>query len=54
MSPQQPDAFIEQALVKVYSRSDRAIKSIVEDLNVNYHALKSWMKNKPVVKRSAP
>jgi transposase-like protein len=46
------DAFIEQALVKVYSRGDRTIKSVAEDLNVNYHTLKNWMKNKSVDKHS--
>ncbi|MEO8837731.1 MAG: transposase [Herbaspirillum sp.] len=52
MKPKQPDAFIEQALVKVYSRGGRTIKSVAEDLNVNYHTLKNWMKSKPVLKRS--
>ena len=45
MKPKQPDAFIEQALVKVYSRGGRTIKSVAEDLNVNYHTVKNWMKN---------
>lgn len=45
-------AFIEQALVKLYSRGDRTVKSVAEELNVNYHTLKNWMKNKSVRKIS--
>ena len=52
MKSKHSDAFIEQALVKVYSRGDRTIKSVAEDLNVNYHTLKNWMKNKSVDKHS--
>jgi transposase-like protein len=40
------EAFIEQALVKVYSRGARTIQSIAADLNVSYHTLKYWMKRK--------
>ena len=46
MTTKYPEAFIEQALVKVFSRGDRTIKSVAEDLNVNHHTLKYWMKNK--------
>lgn len=52
MTAKHPEAFIEQALVKVFSRGDRSIKSVAEDLNVNHHTLKYWMKNKSVIKRS--
>jgi hypothetical protein len=31
--------FIEQALVKVYSRGDRTVKSVAEELNVNCHTI---------------
>jgi hypothetical protein len=50
MTAKHPEAFIEQALVKAYSRGDRTIKSVAEDLNVNHHTLKYWMKNKAVTK----
>ena len=40
--------FIEQALVKVYSRGDRTVKSVAEELNVNYPTLKNWMKRASV------
>jgi transposase-like protein len=52
MTAQHSEAFIEQALVKVLSRGDRTIKSIAADLNMNYHTLKNWMKNKSVIKSS--
>jgi transposase-like protein len=51
MATKHSAAFIEQALVKVFSRGDRPIKSVAEDLNVNHHTLKYWMKNKSVTKR---
>lgn len=41
-------AFIEQALFKVYSRGQRSVKSVAEELNVNYHTVKNWMKRKEV------
>ena len=47
------EAFIEQALVKLFSRGDRTIQMVAEDLNVNYHTLKNWMKRKAVVKVGA-
>jgi transposase-like protein len=39
-------AFKEQALVKVYSRGDRTIQSVAEELNVKLQTLKIWMKRK--------
>ena len=45
------EGFIEQALVKVFSRGDRTGRSVAEDLNVNYHTLKNWMKRESVSKR---
>ena len=44
------EVFIEQALVKVFSRGDRSVRSIAEDLQVNYHTLKNWMKRETVGK----
>ena len=54
MSSKYPEAFIEQALVKVYSRGHRSIKSVAEDLNVNHHTLRYWMKNRVVINKDAP
>ncbi len=48
MTAKHSEAFIEQALVKAYSRGGRTIKSVAEDLNINHHTLKYWMKNKTV------
>jgi transposase-like protein len=50
MTAKHSEAFIEQALVKVYSRGDRTIKLVAADLNVSHHTLKYWMKNKAVTK----
>ena len=52
MAAQYSKAFIEQALVKAFSRGNRTITSLAEDLNVNHHTLRYWMKNKPVIERS--
>ena len=46
MANQFTEAFIEQALVKVYSRGKRSARSVAEELNVNYHTVKYWMKRK--------
>lgn len=54
MTAKYPEAFIEQALVKVYSRGNRSVNSVAEDLNVNHHTLKYWMKNKVVTNKDAP
>jgi transposase-like protein len=40
------EAFIEQALVKVYSRGARSVLSVATEMNVKYHTLKYWMKTK--------
>jgi transposase-like protein len=50
MNSRHSEGFMEQALVKVYSRGDRTVRSVAEDLNVNYHTLKNWMKGKLVDK----
>lgn len=54
MTTKYPEAFIEQALVKVYSRGHRSIKLVAEDLNVNHHTLRYWMKNKIMINKDAP
>ena len=46
MASRYTEAFIEQALIKVYLRGDRTIKSVAEELNVNWHTVKNWMKRK--------
>lgn len=46
MRKQYSDAFIEQALIKVYSRGDRTIESVADEVNVGYQTLKNWVKRK--------
>jgi transposase-like protein len=41
---QYTEDYKEQALVKVYNRGDRTIRSIAEELNINLLTLKNWMK----------
>jgi len=56
---QYTDAFRQQALQKVFARGSRSVKSIAEELNLNYWTLKNWMSAKknsikqkdPAVKR---
>ena len=37
--------FKEQALSKVYNRgNEQSIQGVADDLNINLHALKKWMK----------
>ena len=50
MTTKYSEAFIEQALAKAYSRGDRTISEVADDLNVKHHTLKYWMKNKSVTK----
>ncbi len=47
MKAKYSSAFIEQARVKAYSRGERTVHAVAEDLNVSYHTLKNWMKKKP-------
>ena len=53
MKSKYSEAFIEQALVKLYSRGDRTVQSVAEELNIKYHTVKNWMKRKVVGKLSA-
>ena len=48
MTAKHSEAFIEQALVKVYSRGERSIMSIAGDLNINHHTLRYWMKSRSI------
>ena len=50
MNPKYSEAFIEQALVKIFSRGGRSVRSVAEELNVNFYTLKNWMKRKSVNK----
>ena len=44
MAKRYSEAFIEQALIKVYLRGERTIQSVAEELNVNCPTVKNWMK----------
>ena len=46
MTTRHTPAFIEQALVKAYARGERTITAVANDLNINHHTLRYWMKNK--------
>ena len=46
MTTKYPEAFIEQALVKAFSRGERSIRSVADELNVNHDTLRYWMKHK--------
>jgi transposase-like protein len=52
MSITYTPAFIEQALVKVYSRGTRTIASVAVDLNLNVYTLKHWMRSRSKVQPS--
>jgi transposase-like protein len=48
------EAFVEQALVKIFSRGDRSVRAVAHDLNVNFHTVKNWMKRKSMIKSAVP
>lgn len=50
MKSKYSEAFIEQALIKVYSRGARTVRSVAEEMNVSLHTVKDWMKRKVVDK----
>ena len=50
MNASYSKAFVEQALVKVFSRGNRTVESVADELNMNYHTLKGWMKRGSVSK----
>lgn len=54
MKTNYTDAFREQALVKVYSRGNRPIEAVAQELNISYHTLKTWMKRKRLTTAPAP
>lgn len=47
------EAFIEQALVKVFSRGQRTIKEVAAELHVDFYTLKYWMKRTSLPKNKA-
>lgn len=53
MTARHTEAFIEQALVKVFSRGDRTITAIADELNLNHHTLRYWMSKKSITKSTA-
>jgi len=53
MTAKHSEAFIEQALVKVYSRGARSVKSVAQELNIGYHTLKYWM-TRSMIKSAVP
>jgi transposase-like protein len=44
---QYSDEFKDQALAKVYSRGNRSIQAIADELNLSIHTLKTWMSHTP-------
>ena len=50
MKSQYSEEFIEQALVKLLSRGSRSVKTVAQELNVNYHTAKNWLKRGSTVK----
>lgn len=46
MAGEYSQAFIEQALVKAYARGGRTITAVADDMNINHHTLRYWMKKK--------
>lgn len=47
------EAFIEQALVKVFSRGQRTIQEVATELHIGFHTLKHWMRRSSVPKNKA-
>jgi len=45
-------AFVEQALVKIFSRDDRTVVSVANELNMNDYPLKNGIKRGSVSKRN--
>jgi transposase-like protein len=45
--------FKEQALSKVFSRGDRTVQAVADELNISLHTLKNWMKE-PVPETETP
>jgi len=54
MKAKYSPAFVEQALVKVFSRDGMSVQAVADEINVNYHTLKNWMARKAVAKTTTP
>ena len=54
MRTRHSPAFVEQALVKVFSRGGRSVQAVADDINVDYHTLKNWMTRKVVAEKNTP
>lgn len=50
MKSSYPIAFVEQALIKAASRGNRSLRSVAEELNMEYETLKKWVQRKSVGK----
>ena len=48
------EAFREQALKKVYSRGDRTVKSVADELNMSHKTLGNWMRAQHRMAGSTP
>jgi transposase-like protein len=48
MRSQYPDAFVEQAVLKASTRGGRSVRSVAEEINVEYETLKKWLQRKPL------
>lgn len=44
MNSAYSEAFVEQALIKVYSRGGRSIRAVAQEMNVNYDTIRHWIK----------
>lgn len=45
-----PAEFIEQALVKVHSRGNQTLRSVAEELGVNFYTIQRWLKVRKIVR----
>lgn len=50
MAAQYSQSFIEQALVKAFSRDQRSVTAVALDMNMSHHTLRYWMKKKSLAK----
>jgi len=52
MAAQYSQSFIEQALVKAFSRDQRSVTAVALDMNISHHTLRYWMKKKSLAEPS--
>lgn len=50
MKSKYSEAFIDQAVVKLLSRGKRTVQAVANELNVNYHTAKNWIKKGTLAK----